>query len=64
MVPLDEKTVDIASSLRAKYNIKTPDAIQVASSLLAGAKAFITNELSLKRIDELNILIMREVLGI
>lgn len=64
MVPLDEKTVDIASSLRAKYNIKTPDAIQVASSLLAGAKAFITNEPSLKRIGELNILIMKEVLGI
>jgi len=64
IVSLDEKIVDIASSLRAKYNIKTPDAIQVASSILAGAKAFVTNKPSLKRINELNIIIMKEALGI
>ena len=64
MVSLDEKTADIASSLRAQYSIKTADAIQVASSILAGAKAFVTNEPSLKRIYGLDILIMKETLGI
>lgn len=64
MVSLEEETADIASSLRAEYNIKTPDAIQVASSILAGAKAFITNEPSLKKISQLDIIIMKEVLGI
>ena len=64
MVSLDEKTADIASSLRAEYSIKTGDAFQVASSILAGAKAFVTNEPSLKRIDRLDIIIMKEVLGI
>jgi len=64
MVSLDEKTADIASSLRAEYGIKTGDAFQVASSILAGAKAFVTNEPSLKRIDRLDIIIMKEVLGI
>ena len=64
MLPFDEKTADVASSLRAEYNIKTPDAIQVTSSILAGAKAFITNEPSLKRINEFDIIVMKEILGI
>lgn len=64
MVSLEEKIADTASTLRAEYNIKTPDAIQVASSILAGAGAFITNELSLKRVSGLDIIIMKEVLGI
>lgn len=62
VVSLDEKIADAASSLRAEYDIKTPDAIQVASSILAGAKAFITNEPSLKRIIELDVIIMKEAI--
>jgi len=64
MVSLDEKTADVASSLRAEYNIKTLDAIQIASTMLAGAEAFVTNELSLKRIDKLDIIVIREALGV
>lgn len=64
IIYLDEKIADVASSLRAKYNIKTPDAIQVASAILSGAKAFVTNEPSLKRIDNLDIIIMKEMLRI
>ena len=64
MISLEEKIADTASSLRAEYNIKTSDAIQVASSILAGARAFITNELSLKRVSELDIIIMKEILRI
>ena len=62
MLSLDAKVADIASGLRAEYNIKTPDAIQVASAMSAGAEAFITNEPSLKRIDKLDVIIMKEVL--
>jgi len=64
MLPFDEKMADVASILRAEYNIKTSDAIQVTSSILAGAKAFIINEPSLKRINELDIIVMKEILGI
>ena len=62
MLPLDAKVADVASGLRAEYNIKTPDAIQVASAMLAGAKAFITNEPSLRRIDKLDVIIMKDTL--
>jgi predicted nucleic acid-binding protein len=38
--------------LRAKYNVSPPDALQVAASLNFGAKAFLTNDKRLSRLDE------------
>jgi predicted nucleic acid-binding protein len=59
---LDENIADIASSLRANYNINTPDAIQVATSLEAQADIFITNDSSLKKITEIKVLLLSEML--
>ena len=59
---LDENIADIASSLRANYNINTPDAIQVATSLEAQADIFITNDTSLKKITEIKVLLLSEML--
>lgn len=36
------KITDITSDLRAKDDIKTPDVIQIATTLYAGSKSFIT----------------------
>ncbi|MBC7869204.1 MAG: PIN domain-containing protein [Chitinophagaceae bacterium] len=57
-------TYDIAEQaarLRAKYNLKTPDALQVAASLDGGCDAFLTNDLGLKRVDEIQILVLDEL---
>lgn len=59
---LDENIADVASSLRANYNINTPDAIQVATSLEAQADVFITNDSSLKKITEIKVLLLSEML--
>ena len=59
---LDENIADVASSLRANYNINTPDAIQVATSLEAQADIFITNDSSLKKITEIKVLLLSEML--
>lgn len=59
---LDENIADIASSLRANYNINTPDAIQVATSLEAQADIFITNDTSLKKVTEIKVLLLSELL--
>jgi len=59
---LDENIADIASNLRANYNINTPDAIQIATSLEAQADIFITNDASLKKITEIKVLLLSEVL--
>ena len=59
---LDENIIDVASSLRANYNINTPDAIQMATSLEAQADIFITNDTSLKKVTEINVLLLSELL--
>jgi len=59
---LNENIADIASTLRANYNINTPDAIQIATSLEAQADIFITNDTSLKKVTEIKVLLLSEML--
>ena len=59
---LNENIADIASSLRANYNINTPDAIQIATSLEVKADIFITNDATLKKISEIKVLLLSEML--
>ena len=59
---LNENIADIASTLRASYNINTPDAIQIATSLEAKADIFITNDATLKKISEIKVLLLNEML--
>jgi len=47
-----------AAELRAKYRIKTPDAIQLATAILGNATGFITNDKKLKAVKELDIFIL------
>lgn len=57
-------TIDIAikaAALRAKYGLKTPDSIQVATALIAKAEYFLTNDIRLKSISEIEILILDEI---
>lgn len=49
---------DLASSLRAKYNLTTPDAILLASSFNAKASGFITSDIRLKKVEEIDIFVL------
>ena len=49
---------EMASELRAKYSIKTPDAIQLAVGILYGASKFITNDPALKKVTDTNVLVL------
>lgn len=62
VAPVDAEVADLASSLRAKYELRTPDAIQLATSIVKGAQAFVTNDESLKKVKEIEVVVMREVL--
>ncbi len=57
--------LDIAirtAAVRAGYNIKTPDAIQVASAIEEGASLFITNDLKLpETIGKLKVVLLSEI---
>lgn len=45
-----------AARLRASYNIRTPDAIQISAALESGATHFFTNDIRLPEIPSLQIL--------
>jgi predicted nucleic acid-binding protein len=45
-----------AAQLRADYNIRTPDAIQISAALSAGASHFFTNDIRLPEIPSIQIL--------
>ena len=53
VVDVDRTVARAAAQLRAKYNVSPPDALQVASSLSFGAKAFLTNDRKLSKLQEL-----------
>jgi predicted nucleic acid-binding protein len=63
IVDVDRNVARVAAQLRAKYNISPPDALQVAASLSFGAKAFLTNDRRLSRLQQLiDILVLDDFL--
>jgi predicted nucleic acid-binding protein len=61
---MTEITVEIAHKaalLRAQYNLRTPDALQIAASMVSGCQAFLTNDLTLKRVSDLRVLVLDEL---
>lgn len=64
-VRLIELDVDVAlraAELRARYNLRTPDAVQIASALHAGASAFLTNDSDLSRVTELRVIQLTDLI--
>jgi predicted nucleic acid-binding protein len=60
---LDLITADIAeqaANLRARYALRTPDALQIATARAAGCVAFMTNNARLGRVAELRVLVLDE----
>ena len=53
VVDVDRNVARAAAQLRAKYNVSPPDALQVAASLSFGAKAFLTNDRRLSKLQDL-----------
>jgi predicted nucleic acid-binding protein len=60
-VPIDRTIADKAGELRARHNLTLTDAFQIATALNAGCDAFLTNDISLKRITDLEILVLEEL---
>jgi len=57
IIPLSCAIAEEAARLRARYNIRTPDAIQMAA-IRAGASFFLTNDSHLPTIPELRVLVL------
>lgn len=61
MVELTTEVAREAARLRAVYNLRTPDAAQLATALVRGASHFLTNDDRLSRVTELRVLVLDEL---
>lgn len=50
-----------AAKLRAKYNLRTPDSIQLATAIVYKADFFLTNDARLKTVSEINVISLSEI---
>jgi predicted nucleic acid-binding protein len=60
VVDVDDDVARLAARLRSRHQVRTADAVHVASALQHDATAFITNDVRLRRIDELEIVLLSE----
>lgn len=60
--PVSATIAECAASLRAKSNLRTPDAIQIATAINNGATCFLTNDARLSAITDLEILVLNDLL--
>ncbi len=61
LVPVDNTIAGRAAYLRARYNLRTPDALHVATALVTGCDAFLTNNTDIKRVTEVRVLVLDEL---
>lgn len=59
---MDKNLVNSVVDLRVNYNLKTPDAIHLATAIEHKADVFITNDKQLKKVKEIAILYLGDYL--
>ncbi|MCA9898014.1 MAG: PIN domain-containing protein [Anaerolineales bacterium] len=50
-----------AAEIRANYQIRTPDAIQLAAALQGNATFFLTNDLNLKKFTDIKVIVVEDL---
>lgn len=63
VVPIDMMVAERASDLRVAYNLRTPDALSIATALVHGAQGMITNDRGLQRVRDLHVVVLGDHLN-
>lgn len=58
LIEVTAAVVELATEIRAKYNLKTPDALHYASAMEAGAEVFLTGDRVLARCSDVAVEIL------
>lgn len=58
LVDIGPAIAERAAVLRARYSLRTPDALQVASAIESGCEAFLTNDDGLQRVTEISVVLV------
>ncbi len=61
LLPVDGPVARQAAHLRARYNLRTPDALHLATAITSGSDAFLTNDLDLKRVKDVRVIVLDEL---
>jgi predicted nucleic acid-binding protein len=61
VIPVTDDIAERAAFFRAHYNLKTPDAIQVATALISGSRAFLTNDENFASVEGIDILVLDQL---
>jgi predicted nucleic acid-binding protein len=62
VLPVTEDVAEKTAFFRARFHLKTPDAIQLATASIAGSRSFLTNDGSLPAIEGVEILVLDNLL--
>lgn len=62
IVPVSVEIAETAAQLRATQNLRTPDAIQIATAIQGGATFFLTNDARLVIVPDLEVLVLDTLL--
>lgn len=57
---IDETIALKAADLRARYNFTLTDALQLATAVITECDVFLTNDSALKRVKEINVIVLGE----
>jgi predicted nucleic acid-binding protein len=60
-ISINHMIAEQAAELRARYHLSLTDAFQIASALAVSCNAFLTNDIALKRVTELPILVLNDL---
>ena len=60
LVDADAAVMEAMADLRARYGVPTPDAIHLATALVWGAQAFVTNDHRLRQVREIEVVLLSE----
>jgi predicted nucleic acid-binding protein len=61
LIDVNNSIAERAVDLRARYNLRTPDALHVATAWVAGCDALLTNDVGMKRVREINVLVLDDL---
>jgi predicted nucleic acid-binding protein len=59
--PIDSTIAEVAAGLRARYHLRTPDALQIAAALATGCQAFLTNDTHIKRVHDIRVIVLDDL---
>jgi predicted nucleic acid-binding protein len=62
LLPINRSILREAARLRATINLKTPDAIHAATALSVGCVQLITNDADFRRVTNLNVIILKDLI--